>query len=175
MKKVSSSVIIAFAMSLASLAAIAQNTSFDLVRSSGAVTANCIPQANGRVTISSLGPVENMHLEVNGLPAKTEFDAFVIQLPNAPFGLSWYQGDLKTDANGRGVADFVGRFSIETFIVAPGNGAAPVVFTNTPFPDADINPATGPVHTYHVGLWFGSTTAAAAAGCPSTETPFNGT
>jgi len=166
---------IAFAMSFVSLTAMAQNTSFDLARSSGVVAANCITNARGRVTISSLGPVENMHIEVGGLPAKTEFDAFVIQLPNAPFGLSWYQGDLKTDANGRGVADFVGRFSIETFIVAPGSGAAPVVFTNTPFPDVATNPATGPVHTYHLGLWFGSTGAAAAAGCPNTETPFNGT
>ena len=175
MKKVSFSLVIALAMSFASLTAIGQNTSFDLVRSSGAAAANCIPNARGRVAISSLGPIENMHLEVNGLPANTEFDAFVIQLPNAPFGLSWYQGDLKTDANGRAFADFVGRFSIETFIVAPGSGAAPVVFTNTPFADAGTNPATAPVHTYHIGLWFGSTAAAAAAGCPNTETPFNGT
>ena len=148
----------------------AQNTIFSMVRSSGAVAAGCIPNAAGRVTINHLGPVENMHVEVSGLPANTEFDLFVIQLPNAPFGLSWYQGDIETDSTGRGVGDFVGRFSIETFIVAPGSGPAPVVHKV----DASSNPATSPVHTFHLGLWFGSAAAATAAGCPGTVTPFNG-
>src|SRR5262249_52487185 len=132
-----------------------------------------IPNAKAKVTINSLGPVETMHIEASGLPANTEFDAFVIQVPNAPFGLSWYQGDLETDENGIGVADFVGRFSVETFIVAPGTAPAPVVH-NEPIPDANTNPATGPVHTFHVGLWFGSPEAAQAAGCPANVTPFNG-
>ena len=160
-------------VTVASLTAAAQNTTFTMVRSAGAVTANCIPDAKARVTINSLGNVEVMHVEASGLPPKTEFDAFVIQLPNAPFGLSWYQGDLTTDENGRGVAEFIGRFSIETFIVAPGSGPAPVVH-NGPFPDASLNPATAPVHTFHLGLWFGSPEAAGAAGCPNTVTPFNG-
>jgi hypothetical protein len=154
----------------ASLSAVAQNTTFNMLRSTGAVNGNCIPNAKGRVTINSLGNVEVMHLEASGLPANTDFDAFVTQLPNAPFGLSWYQGDLKTDATGKGVADFIGRFSIETFIVAPGSGPAPVVHSQ----DASVNPATAPVHTYHVGLWFDSATAAGNAGCPSGATPFNG-
>ena len=160
-------------LAFASLTAAAQNTSFNMIRSAGATAGNCIAEARGRVTINSLGNVEVMHLEATGLPPKTEFDAFIIQLPNAPFGLSWYQGDLTTDENGRGVADFIGRFSIETFIVAPGSGPAPVVHQQ-PIPDANSNPATGPVHTFHVGLWFGSPDAAAAAGCPATVTPFNG-
>jgi len=146
------------------------NNVFGMVRSSGAVSAGCLQNASGRVTISPLGPVENMHVEVNGLPPNTEFDLFVIQLPNAPFGLSWYQGDIQTDGTGRGIGDFVGRFSIETFIVAPGSGPAPVVHRV----DASVNPATAPVHTLHLGLWFGSAAAAVAAGCPSTVTPFNG-
>ena len=33
----------------------------------------------------------------------------------------------------------------------------------------------GPVHKYHVGLWFNSPKTAAKAGCGSTVTPFNGT
>jgi len=153
-----------------SMPSVAQSTIFSMVRSSGAVAAGCIPNAVGRVTINHLGPVENMHVEVSGLPANTEFDLFVIQLPNAPFGLSWYQGDIETDSTGRGVGDFVGRFSIETFIVAPGSGPAPVVHNV----DASSNPATAPVHTFHLGLWFGSAAAATAAGCPGTVTPFNG-
>ena len=160
-------------LTAAGLTAAAQNTTFNMVRSAATTAANCIPGATARVTINSLGTVEVMHMEASGLPPLTEFDAFVIQLPNAPFGLSWYQGDLTTDENGRGVADFIGRFSIETFIVAPGSGPAPVVHT-APIPDANSNPATGPVHTFHVGLWFGSPDAAAAAGCPNTVTPFNG-
>jgi hypothetical protein len=150
---------------------VAQNNNiFYMARSAGAVTAGCIPNASGRVTISPRGPVENMHVEVGGLPPNTEFDLFVIQLPNAPFGLSWYQGDIETDSTGRGVGDFVGRFSLETFIVAPGSGPAPVVHAV----DASSNPPTAPVHTFHLGLWFGSAAAAVAAGCPGTVTPFNG-
>jgi hypothetical protein len=30
------------------------------------------------------------------------------------------------------------------------------------------------VHMYHLGVWFDSPAAATAAGCPATETPFNG-
>ena len=108
------------------------------------------------------------------MPPNNEFDLFVIQLPNAPFGLSWYQGDMESDANGRAVGDFIGRFNLETFIVAPGSGAAPVVHDSGPFPDAETNPATAPVHTFHLGLWFGSPAAAVSAGCPNTVTPFNG-
>ena len=174
MKTITNLVLMGLAASLLSASVAAQNTTFNMVPSAGAVAANCIPNAKGRVTINSIGIAEVMHVEASGLPANTDFDAFVIQLPNAPFGLSWYQGDLKTDSTGKGVADFIGRFSIETFIVAPGSGPAPVVFNNPPFPDASSNPATGPVHTYHVGLWFNSPTDAATAGCPNTVTPFNG-
>src|SRR5439155_23596462 len=152
MKTVNCSLAACIVLAFASLTAAAQNTTFSLVRSAGAANSSCLADARGRVTINSLGNVEVMHVEAAGLPPKTEFDAFVIQLPNAPFGLSWYQGDLTTDENGRGVADFIGRFSIETFIVAPGSGPAPVVHRQ-PIPDASSNPATGPVHTYHVGLW----------------------
>jgi hypothetical protein len=147
---------------------------FRLVRSAGAVTAGCLAHAGGKVTVTSHGTFEIMRVKVHGLPARKDFDLFVIQVPNAPFGLSWYQGDIETDATGRGSGVFIGRFSIETFIVAPGTAPAPVVFHNT-FPDASSNPATGPVHEYHVGLWFNSPKTAAKAGCGSTVTPFNGT
>jgi hypothetical protein len=40
--------------------------------------------------------------------------------------------------------------------------------------DASENPATPPVHTYHLGLWFNSPADAVAAGCPGNVTPFNG-
>jgi hypothetical protein len=95
-------------------------------------------------------------------------------VPTAPFGLSWYQGDLETDGNGSAHGHFLGRFSIETFFVAPGVAAAPVVFDDGPFPDASQNPAFNPIQTYHLGLWFNSPADALKAGCAGTVTPFNG-
>jgi hypothetical protein len=144
---------------------------FNLVVSAGAKT--CLPNATATVRIAPLGPVELMDVSVQGLPPKTEFDFFVIQVPKAPFGVSWYQGDIETDNNGRGHQLFIGRFSIETFAVAPGSAPAPVVF-NGPFPDASLNPPFNPIQMYHLGLWFGSPEAAQAAGCPAAVTPFNG-
>ena len=67
-----------------------------------------------------------------------------------------------------------GAYRIETFFVAPGSGAAPVVHSTPPFPDASSNPAFSPTHTFHVGLWFNSAADAQAVGCPGTVTPFNG-
>jgi hypothetical protein len=147
-----------------------------MVRSAGAVAANCIPNANAAVRVASLGPVEAMTVDIGGLPPNTEFDLFVIQNPDAPFGMAWYQGDIETDANGEGHQLFVGRFNIETFIVAqpPGGQPAPVVHNQPPFPDASANPATEPIHTFHLGLWFGSPHSAVAGGCPNTVTRFNG-
>jgi hypothetical protein len=163
---------------LATLAvpAVAQNNFvFNMVRSSADITAGCLPTAKGRVTVHPLGPVEDLHVEVSGLPPNVDFDFFVIQVPDKPFGMAWYQGDIQTDSTGTGVGDFVGRFSIETFVVAPGQTSAPDTFPSGPFPDATSNPATNPLQMYHLGLWFNQTSDAAAAGCANTETPFNGT
>jgi hypothetical protein len=156
--------------------AFSNRIDFAMVRSAGAAAANCIRDAHAAVRVTSLGPVEVMTVDIGGLPPNTEFDFFVIQNPNAPFGLAWYQGDIETDANGEGHQLFVGRFNIETFIVAqpPGGQPAPVVHNQPPFPDASTNPATEPIHTYHLGLWFGSPAAAQAGGCPNTVTRFNG-
>lgn len=149
------------------------HTSFDMVRSATAVGANCLKRAEADVTIKSKGPVEVMTVKAKHLPRNTDFDLFVIQVPNAPFGLSWYQGDLQSDRWGEAKGTFIGRFSVETFTVAPGTAPAPVVHTS-PIRDASSNPATAPVHQYHLGLWFNSPADAVAAGCPGTLTPFNG-
>ena len=149
---------------------------FALVRSGAALAANALPNAQGWVHIESVGPVEIMDVKVWGLPANTDFDFFVIQVPNAPFGLAWYQGDIETNRNGVGYGRFIGRFSIETFIVAPGVAQAPPDPFHDPhrIPDATQNPATNPVQTYHLGLWFNSPQDAVKAGLPGTVTPFNG-
>jgi hypothetical protein len=148
---------------------------FDLVPSKGlpdGALKGALKNAHGRVKIESVGPVEIMNVIVWGLPPNTDFDFFVIQVPNKPFGLSWYQGDIETNRNGEGYGRFVGRFSIESFIVSPASVAAPVVFRNE-FPDAALGPVSGRIHTYHLGLWFNSPIDGAKAGAPGT-TPFNG-
>jgi hypothetical protein len=150
---------------------------FKMVRSTAATLANCLQDASADVSITSLGPVERMKVKVQGLPPNTEFDFFVIQVPNAPFGLAWYQGDIETNAAGQGSQDFIGRFNIETFITAQApSTTAPVVHdsSETQFPDANMNPTTNPVHTFHLGLWFNSPADAKKAGCPDTVTRFNG-
>src|SRR5512132_726713 len=167
-------VLLASAVEVPTAVAHGQPLKFQMVRSAAAEDAKCLANVHANVQVEPLGPVERMTIVASGLPKNTEFDLFVIQLPNAPFGLSWYQGDM--DSNSMGVArgEFIGRFNIETFIVAPGTGAAPVVHDKEPFPDANTNPATPPVHTFHLGLWFNSPEDAAAAGCPNAVTPFNG-
>ncbi|MBK7985258.1 MAG: hypothetical protein IPN66_00285 [Candidatus Competibacteraceae bacterium] len=159
------------ASSAINVARASEDIRFDLTPSGG--VRQCLPNARGEVSIDAGESAELMSVKVEGLPANTAFDVFVIQVPNLPFGLSWYQGDLTTNAKGKGKARFVGRFNIETFIVAPNVAPAPVVH-ETPIPDADANPPTGPVHTYHLGLWFNSPADARAAGCADTVTPFNG-
>jgi hypothetical protein len=148
---------------------------FDLIPSKGLPTAaltGALKNAHGRVKIESVGPVEIMEVIVWGLPPNTDFDFFVIQEPNKPFGLAWYQGDIETNKDGAGYGRFIGRFSIETFIVSLASLPAPVVFHNA-FPDASLGPVTGRIHTYHLGLWFNSPIDGAKVGAPGT-TPFNG-
>jgi hypothetical protein len=154
-----------------------KEVTFKLVRSPGLASFPTVaPHASGTVKVHSIGPVEIMNVGVAGLPPNTDFDLFVIQVPNAPFGLAWYQGDIKTDQSGKGSREFIGRFSIETFIVAPGIAPAPADPFNEPgsIPDATQNPATNPVQTYHLGLWFNNPADVVKAGGPSTITPFNG-
>jgi hypothetical protein len=146
------------------------NFSFPMVPTGGVEA--CIKTAKGAVTVSpTFGLVENMQVEVSGLPANTEFDLFITQVPTSPFGLSWYLGDMLTDSTGTAVGTFIGRFSIGTFIVAPGVAAAPKVLPD----DATKNPATPPVQLYHLGLWFDSPKDAGKAGCGTSVTPFNST
>ena len=149
---------------------------FEMVRSAAAENGNCLANVRADVRVVSLGPVEELTVDAEGLPPNTEFDFFVIQVPNGPFGLAWYQGDVESNDEGEAHQRFVGRFNIETFIVAqpPAGQPAPVVHNTPPFPDASANPATEPIHTYHLGLWFNSPQDAQAAGCPATATRFNG-
>jgi hypothetical protein len=94
-----------------------------------------------------------MHVEVASLPANVDFTLFVITTPNAPFVPAWYQGDITTNAQGKGVVDVTGILDDETFILNPGGVAA---------------------QTDHLGIWFADPADAVNAGCPATVTPFDG-
>jgi hypothetical protein len=165
---VASAAIVLATMAAAPAEAATNQFSFPMVPS--AKGQQCLPLARAHVTIKNVGPVEEMLVTLEKLPPNTGFDFFVIQGPNAPFGLSWYQGDIETDDEGRASQLFIGRFSQETFIVAPGVVGAPLVH-NT---DTNTNPVTAPVHTAHLGLWFNSPADAVKAGCDGDVTPFNG-
>ncbi len=172
MKKLALAATSAFALIAANGANAAPTTpqtrQFAMIPSPGA--ANCLKNAGATVTVHTFGPFENMEVFVHGLPPNTDFDLFTIQAPNAPFGMSWYVGDIETDSAGIGVGNFAGRFNVETFIVSPG-----VVPNAQVFPgDAAAGVATAPIHTYHLGLWFNSPADASKAGCPGNTTPFNG-
>ena len=146
----------------------APNVQFDLTVSGGAAT--CLPNATGTVNIQPGNAVDIMTIAIYNMPKKTTFNVFIIQSPNAPFGMAFYHGDVITDGNGVGFGTFMGRLNVESFVVAPGTLPAP---QNEPT-DASSNPMTNPIQLYHIGLWFDSPDAAAKAGCANTVTPFNG-
>src|SRR3954447_23586684 len=86
--------------------------SFNMIRSKG-LPSGCATHAAASVTVRSLGFAEKMTFTVSGLPAGTALDLFVIQVPNAPFGVSWYVGDLQVGGNGTVTKSFISRFNDE--------------------------------------------------------------
>lgn len=122
----------------------------------------CLPKAKGTVTITPNSLNDTMKVSVSGLAPSTGYDLFVIQLPNKPFGVSWYQSDLQTDSTGAGSATVKGIFNKETFSISPGG--------TTTF---------GATHQYHLGLWFNDPKVPFNLGCEPGATspivtPFNG-
>jgi hypothetical protein len=147
------------------------STTFKMVRSQAAVDNDCLEGAKANVDVRTT-PTDNqiMDVTVNHAPKNTEFELFVTQQPNSPFGISWYQADFETNNQGQGEVRARGIFSEELFAFAPGVVNAPQVDDQ----DAEKNPAFDPVHTFHLGLWFGSPEEAQAAGCSGTVTAFDG-
>jgi hypothetical protein len=146
-------------------------TSFiKMLPSKSAIANHCLQGADANVKITSVGENLIMDVTLNKMPKNTAFTLFVIQVPNAPFGVSWYQGDIETDSNGHGEGRFIGIFSEEVFAVAPGSAPAPQVDDQ----DALVNPPFKPVHTFHLGVWFADPEEAEDAGCSETVTPFDG-
>jgi hypothetical protein len=139
----------------------AKPLSFHLVRGTN-ITA-CLPHASGHVTITPGSANDSMKVTVSGLPHAARFDLFVIQEPTTPFGISWYQTEIRTGSAGTGTATVRGVFNSKTFSVSPGGTS---VFA--------------PTHQYHLGLWFHSPRVPFNLGCEPGATapivtPFNGT
>src|SRR4051794_14614666 len=133
-------------------------TKFQMARSAAAVNSGCLPQAEAHVRVEQRQDNERMKVFVSGLPANTEFDLFIIQLPDAPFGVSWYQSDLHTNTHGNGDVTVQGRFNKETFSLSPGgptNGSDPTQGLTGPAVK-DTNVRFRPTSQFHVGLWFNS-------------------
>src|ERR1700733_735611 len=134
--------------------------SFALVPSPGIHA--CLPHLGGRVTITPGSQNDLMQVSVFGAPRNAEFDLFVIQQPNKPFGVSWYQTDVNANNHGVGFASVRGIFDRETFSVSPGG--------TTSF---------APTRQYLLGLWFNNPKVPFALGCEPGQpapvvTPFNG-
>ena len=158
-------------VALAAAAAFAvDSTSFNMVRSQAAVDNECLKGAKANVDINTLGGLQNMDVTLNNAPKNTEFELFVTQQPNSPFGVSWYQADFETNNQGHGEVSARGIFGEELFVFAPGSVKAPQVDEF----DAKKNPAFDPVHTLHLGLWFGDPKDAKDAGCSGKVTQFDG-
>jgi hypothetical protein len=134
--------------------------SFKIVPSTG--ISACLPHLGGKATITTGKLNDTMTVSVHGAPPNSGFDLFVIQLPNKPFGVSWYQSDVQTGKNGIGSATVKGIFDSETFSVSPGGT---VTFA--------------PTHQFHLGLWFNNPRTPFNLGCEvgatsPIVTPFNG-
>jgi len=159
-------------VALAAAAAFAvDSTNFNMVRSQAAVANDCLEGAKANVDVRTTPTDQQiMDVTVNHAPKNTEFELFVTQQPNSPFGVSWYQADFETNSQGQGEVRARGIFSEELFAFAPGVVKAPQVDNK----DAKKNPEFKPVHTFHLGLWFGSPEEAKDAGCSGTVTPFDG-
>jgi hypothetical protein len=133
---------------------------FKLVPSPG--IAKCLPKASGQAWITPGSLNDVMKVALYGMPANAQFDLFVIQLPDKPFGVSWYQSDINVGSNGSGSATVQGIFDKETFSVSTGGT---VTFQ--------------PTHQFHLGVWFNDPRLPFRLGCePGVTapivTPFNG-
>jgi hypothetical protein len=147
---------------------------FKLVRSQSAAAVKggkCLAGASANVRVTDAGQ-GNQFLDVtlNKAAKNTAFTVFVLQQPNSPFGVSWYQGDIETDNQGNGKGRFVGIFNDEVFAISPGAAKPPKVDND----DATKGVTFKPIHTFHLGVWFADPKQAAKAGCSNTVTPFDG-
>jgi hypothetical protein len=132
--------------------------SFKLAPSS-AVLAKCMPHAKVAITVKLRTDATGRDIflvDASGLPAKTSFTVFLLEVPGAPFGAAEYIGDVNTDKYGRAHAEF-------RLIVAEA------------FASTLVNGNRVRVDLNHVGMWFADETADDfCLGANSPVTPFDG-
>ena len=147
---------------------------FKMVRSQSAAAVKgnkCLKGAYANVKVTDAGQGnQNLYVTLNKAAKNTDFTVFLLQQPNSPFGVSWYQGDISTDKKGHGTGHFVGIFNDEVFAISPGAVKPPKVDNQ----DAKKGVEFAPIHTFHLGVWFADPKQAAKAGCSNTVTPFDG-
>jgi hypothetical protein len=84
------------------------NIHFQLALSSDALR-KCFPHARVNVSVAlrtdQIGK-DVIKIDATGLPAKTSFTAFFLEVPAAPFGAAQYFGDVNTDKYGKAHAEF---------------------------------------------------------------------
>src|SRR5579884_1820513 len=78
-----------------------KSISFPVVPAAAAIQ-KCLPHARGEATILPDELNDTMKFQVYNLAPKQKYTLFVLQLPNKPFGVSWYQGAIFTDGDGNG-------------------------------------------------------------------------
>jgi hypothetical protein len=127
----------ATATATATNAAAGKEVRFQLVPSSDAIK-KCLPHAKVAFEVDLRTDETGrdvVRVDASGLPPKTSFTAFFLEVPGSPFGAAEYFGDVDTDQYGRAHAEFR-LIAEEAFASTLVNGKRV---------RADLN---------HVGMWF---------------------
>jgi hypothetical protein len=133
--------------------------SFKLAPATG--ISKCLPHAAGKVKIVPNEAGDTMTVSLSGVPAG-HYALFDLQTPTKPFGVATFLTYISTGKKG-GTATVRGIFDSRTFSLSLGGSSA----------------TFGPVHQYHLGIWFNNPQVPFKAGCEPgatkpVVTPFNG-
>ena len=132
--------------------------SFHLVPSSDQLR-RCMPHAKVNITVKLRTDATGRDVflvDASGLPPKTSFTTFLLEVPGAPFGAAEYIGDVNSDRYGKAHAEF-------ELIVEEAFASTLVDGKRV---RAELN---------HVGMWFADPTADDfCLGKNSPVTPFDG-
>src|SRR4051794_10314189 len=82
----------------------ADEVAFHLAPSTPAIAA-CFPKLKAKVEVeleTDQKGRDEFEISASGLPPRTDFTVFLLQIPGAPFGAAEYIGDFTTDSHGRG-------------------------------------------------------------------------
>jgi len=114
-----------------------QKIEFHLAPSTPAIAA-CLPKLKAEVEVeleTDRDGRDEFAISASGLPPRTDFTVFLLEVPGSPFGAAEYIGDFTTNASGRGENEF-------QLIVAEA------------FSSTLVNGARVRAELNHVGFWF---------------------